>query len=61
MFISSAWFDKAERATFEESAQLQLVDSRSRFSRLACCVTLTPEMSGMVASVAPVDHGDDVV
>lgn len=56
VYIASTWFDSVPRMEREEGHQLDMLDERSSYSRLACRVRLTPELDGMIASVAPVDH-----
>ncbi len=47
------WFDKLPRASESEEDMLDLAASATRYSRLSCQITLTPELDGLTVRIPP--------
>jgi 2Fe-2S ferredoxin len=54
VFVESPWFEKLPKARSDEMELLQGTECfRASQSRLACQVKVTPDLDGMVLTVAP--------
>lgn len=55
--VDSAWMDKVGPATSEMELQmLELTDACTPYSRLACQITLTSELDGLILNMPKAQH-----
>ena len=52
-YLDRDWFKRVGPISFEEEEMLEFVPSRKVTSRLACQVTITPALDGLVVHVEP--------